>query len=195
MSIAKTMIPCVAAAGLALALQSGSGCTNTTLFQNLTAERQGNVTVQFVNNTRFRAAFTFGSFDSLDRLTPGIVELQQLRVEANTASTAVNLTCRRNIAIATREFVERVIETDTDDNTANFDREAFGEVVNFSDAPSDSEFASLPTAGTARGREVLLGVDFSCNDRLIFTFEADPNAPGGFRIDFVAILDENEPDR
>ncbi|TWT40374.1 hypothetical protein RAS1_40820 [Phycisphaerae bacterium RAS1] len=195
MSVAKRVLPGVAAAGLAFALQAGGGCTDTTLFLNQTAERTGNVTLQFVNNTGFRAAFTFGSFDSLDRINPGVVQLQQLRVEANTSSAAVNLTCRRNIALATKEFVDRVIETDTDNSTANFDRDAFGEVVNFSDAPANSEFASQPTAGTAKGREVLLGVDYSCNDRLIFTFEADPSAPGGFRIDFVAILDEDEPDR
>ncbi len=78
------------------------------------------------------------------------------------------------------------------DKTDTFDADAFDTVVHFSSAPSDSNAAALPTEGTALGREVLLGVDYSCADEIIFTFVQDPDAVGGFRIDFEVILDDTQ---
>ncbi len=158
-------------------------------FANMFEERVGQVEVVFINNTPFRASFSYGSWDSLDR-SPGPSTLQQLRLEGLTTSDLSELPCRRNIAIGTREFLDRVLANDGDD-TDDFDPDAFVEVVNFSSADPDSDAAALPTAGTADGLEVRLGVDYSCADRLIFTFEQDPDAPGGFRIDFNVIIDVN----
>jgi hypothetical protein len=66
--------------------------------------------------------------------------------------------------------------------------------VNFSTAPLGDPLEAEPTEGTSLGREVLLGVDFTCDRNsiadqtgtglLIFTFEDDAGAPGGFRIDY-----------
>ncbi len=122
---------------------------------------------------------------------PGPVTIQQPRIEAG-QSTQFTLDCRRNVAIGTQELVRRIIDTDSDQN-ANFDNDAFDDVVHFSNAPANSPAAALPTVGTAEGREVLIGIDFSCNDLLIFTLEEDPNAPGGFRIDFAVAPDVPNP--
>jgi len=177
----------LAGALVALGPLSCSGVT----FRNLTKEKTGNVSVVFVNTTSARAAFSFGSYDAWDR-SPGPVTLQQARVEAFTTNAPVSIPCRRNVAIAGEDFVRRVVITRADENLATFDPNQFAEVVHFSDAPAgDEPAASLPTAGTARGREVLLGVDFSCGDQLIFTFVEDPDAPGGFRVDFEVIRDRD----
>lgn len=176
--------------GFALGLlAAAAGCTPD-LFDNLTKERTGNISVSFVNNTPYRAAFSYGTYDAWDR-SPGPVSLQQLRLAANSTSASTSVTCRRNLAIATPDFVERVIDTEADD-TDTFDPDAFDTTVHFSSAPSDSDAAALPTAGTAEGIELLLGVDYSCADQVIFTFAEDPDRPGGFRIDYEVILDVRE---
>ena len=178
-----------AAVGLLAGL---SGCGEVWL--NLTKERtgdatrQGTIAVVFINNTPFRASFSYGLWDAWDK-TPGQATLRQLRLEGNTSTAATTLSCQRNFAIGTQDFVDRVIET-KGDQTTTFDPDAFGTVVNFSSAPAASDAAALPTEGTALGVEKLLGVDYSCADGLIFTFVQDPDAAGGFRIDFEVILDQ-----
>ncbi len=187
----------VAGAGLVVAaglLGNLCGCGDVWL--NLTKERTGDasragtISVVFINNTPHRASFSFGVWDAWDK-SPGPAALRQLRLEGSTSSAPASLSCQRNFAIGTQDFVDRVLETKADD-TATFDPDAFGTVVNFSSAPTDSDAAALPTEGTALGVEKLLGVDYSCADRLIFTFVQDPDAAGGFRIDFEAILDETQ---
>jgi hypothetical protein len=164
------------------------GCSGDLIF-NLTEERTGNISVVFINDTDYRASFTFGSFDDLSR-DPAFtqVDVQQRRLESNSSTPPISLGCQRDFAVATQRFVRRVIAVDADQQP-DFDQDAFTASVSFSDAPSDSPAAALPTVGTAEGRIVRLGVDYSCNDQLLFTFEQDPNAAGGFRIDFSVIPD------
>lgn len=169
---------------LGLLLAGQSSCTN--VFHYLTQQRSGNITVQFNNNTPFRAAFSFGTYDSLDRNPPGPVSLTQLRLEANSSSTPVTAPCRRDAAIGTAEYTQRVIDTGGDAG-ANFDLDAFNTVINFSSEPADGVGAALPTEGTAAGFVAHLGVHYKCGDLLIFTFEVDPNAPGGFRADLSVV--------
>ena len=164
------------------------GCGTATLL-NQTKERTGNVTMVFFNNTPYTASFSYGTWDEWDR-SPGAVSLQQLRLAPNSSSSATSVTCRRNAAVATQAFYNRVIWTKTDQNTSNFDPEAFDVVIHFSAAPSGSDTQGLPTVGTAQGSEKLLGVDYSCADQLVFKFFQDPDAPGGFRVDFEDILDK-----
>ena len=180
-------------AALAAGLLSGlSGCFGS-LGKHLSKERTGNVTVMFLNDTAYRAAFSFGSYDAWDR-TPGSVDFEQLAVAPYMTSNERTLVCRRNVAIATQGLVDRVVATDADQEYANFNPDQFGSVVNFSSAPQDSDPVKLPTVGTAAGREVLLGLDFSCEDMLLFTFVRDSDAEGGFRIDFEAIQDKPPKD-
>ncbi|RMF76920.1 MAG: hypothetical protein D6744_11915 [Planctomycetota bacterium] len=169
------------------ALACAAGCAGA-LIANLVEEAQGSVIVQIINNTPFRASFSYGAFDDLDRNPPGPVSLQQIRLEAFTSSAEVTLTCGRDVAIATQKLVDRVIATNGD-SAAGFDVDAFDDVVHFSAAPADSDGAALPDAGTAEGIIVRLGNDYSCGDTLIFTLEEDAAKPGGFRIDFTVIPD------
>jgi hypothetical protein len=168
------------------------GCTGN-FISNQIEERSGNVSVLFINNTPFRASFSFGAFDSLDRNPPGAVTFQQLLIEANTSAAPVTLPCRRDVAIGTQEVLDRALDTNATTG-ANFNRDAFLVGVAFSSAPAGSPGAALPTDGTANPRNTRLGVDYSCEDQLIFTFEVDATAPGGFRIDYNVIPDI-EPDR
>ena len=183
----------VVAAGAAAAnLLGAGGCAFSPEFiANNVAERAGPLFFVFNNNTRFRASFSFGVYDDLDRSTRGAVVIQQQRIEAQSTIAPVQLACRRNAVIGTAELLRRAIEADFEDD-ANFDADAFVPVVNFSSAAADSDAAALPTQGTADGRNLLLGVDFSCQDRLLITFEEDPDAPGGFRIDFAAVPSDDD---
>lgn len=159
-----------------------------TVLLNQTKERTGDITFVFQNATPYRAIFSYGTWDAWDR-TPGAINLQQLRLDAYTTSDPATVPCARNAAVGTVGLIQRAVDTDADQALADFDADAFDTVVRFSSAPEDSESAGLPTEGTAEGVEKLLGVEFSCLDQLIFTFVEDPDAPGGFRIDYTVILD------
>ncbi len=191
MSRKEVLLSGLLAIGMAGLFSGLAGC-NPVVWKNLTKERTGNVTLTFVNNTTFRASFSYGSWNRWNE-APGPVVLQQLRLEANTTSSNATLPCDRNISIGTQPFVDRVILTEADDTTG-FDPEAFDTVVHFSAADTDDDTSGLPTAGSALGVDKLLGVDFSCADQLVFTFVVDPDAEGGFRIDYEVILDENTND-
>lgn len=186
--VRRRLILCLGVGGLMTAALLAAGGCPSGLAQYLVAERTGNISIQFVNNTPFRASFSYGTWDELDRNPPGTVTLLQLRLAANSSSTVSTAPCRRNMAVGTQPFVDRVLATKADETT-NFDPDAFGTVVNFSSAAANSTAAALPTEGTAAGREVLIGRDYSCADRLIFTFVQDSAAPGGFRIDYEVIKD------
>ncbi len=168
-----------------------SGCGGD-LVRYSTEEVNGDVNVQFINNTRFRAAFSYGTYDDLDRATPGEITLEQVRIEANEITSPNAINCARDLSIATQELVDRVIAR-RGDESSDFDADAFDSVVHFSAAAEDDPAAALPTVGTAVGVSLRIGVDFTCNDRVLVTFEEDPNSPGGFRVDYSVLVDE-EPD-
>lgn len=164
-------------------------CTSCGDFiQNQIEPRQGDIQFIFVNNTPFRAVFSYGTYDELDRDPPGPVALNQIRIEGNQTTAPVTVTCRRNAAIGTDAFIERCRNVQADRTVNNFDPDAFTPEVNFSSAGATGTAAGLPTEGTARGRMVKLGVDYGCRDRLFFIFEQDADAPGGFRIDYQLIV-------
>ncbi len=179
------------AVGIAMMLSSSGGCIGD-IAKNLTKERQGDINVQFINETSYNATFTFGTYDAWDR-TPGAVTLQQYRVVDGEATDVVTVTCRRNFAIGTEGFVQRVVDTDGNDDPG-FQEEWFDTTVHFSNASSDVVAGALPTVGTAEGLELLLGIDFSCNDLIIITFVEDAQADGGFRIDYEVIRDVDQTD-
>lgn len=179
----------VAAAAAGAVLAGSAGCGSVWL--NLTKEKTGTISFVFINDTEYRASFSYGTYDAWDRSPPGAVTLQQIAVAPHTTTAPQSVTCRRNAAVATQEFVDRVLATDADRNLTTFEPDRFDSVVHFSSAPADSDAADLPTQGTAAGREVLLGIDFSCGDQLVFTFVEDPDAEGGYRIDFEVIRNED----
>jgi hypothetical protein len=182
----RMRVSLLAVVSVVLTSFAASGCGGT-LFINQTQDVDGNLNIQFVNNTTARAIFTFGTFDDLDR-SPGPVQFSQLRVEAGTSTNVTSLTCARDMAVATQKLADRIIDTNSDEQD-NFDPDAFDTVVRFSSAPLGSSAEDLPTAGTAEGVRLLLGVHYTCNDAVIVTFNEDPNAPGGFAIAVQVIPD------
>ena len=171
---------------VALALTS-PGCTGT-FWINQTAERTGTMDIQFINDTPYRAIFSFGSWNALALKPVGRVDFYQLHLDGWT-TTPASVSCLRNFAIGTEALRDRVIDREVY-TLSTFDPDAFDTVVHFSDAPAGSDLAAAPTVGTAEGVEKLLGVDYECADVLIFTLVEDPDAEGGFRIDFALIEEE-----
>lgn len=166
-------------------LMLGSGCSPN-LWRNLVEEAQGNLFVQFINNTPYRASFTAGAFDDLDRDPPGPVDIQQRAVEGGTSTAAIQFACGRDFAIGTSALLARVRAVGADSG-ANFNEDLFGERVSFSSAPAGTDAANLPTEGEALGKVFRLAVDYTCNSQLLVIFEEDADAPGGFRIDLTVI--------
>lgn len=169
----------------------GGGCIRSDFFVNNTAIIEGNVTIVIVNDTGFRAIGTIGTFNDLDRAEPRPVNLRAFRVEANTTSANLTITCARNLAIATEKLVDWVSRGNEPD-AAGFDAAALNAEVFFSDAPQDSANADAPTAGRAAGLEMLLGTEFSCGDRIIITFVEDGSVPGGFRIEEPIVIKDED---
>jgi hypothetical protein len=170
----------------ALFLLLTAGCG--TVLLNQTAERTGNITVMVINNTPYTAAFTYGAWNVWDRSPPGPVQMQQLVLAANTSSSPAQATCARNFSLATADFIDRANLVDAPADLPSFDPDAYDTLVHFSNIAPASPGAALPTVGTALGDERLLGVDYECGDQLIFTLVEDPDAPGGFRVDFSDII-------
>ena len=161
------------------------------LAKHLTKERTGNITMVFVNETRYRAIFSYGTWDEWDR-SPGPVSLQQALLDPQIGNEPATLPCRRNAAIGTQPFIDRVIETNADEALSTLIPEALNPEVRFSRATFSAGPDYLPTEGTAQGVELLLGVDFSCEDQIVFTFVEDPDADGGFRVDYEVIRDVDQ---
>ncbi|MGE3181470.1 MAG: hypothetical protein AB7N71_07565, partial [Phycisphaerae bacterium] len=160
-------------AGVVIAASlSTSGCfVDSNIGAGFFSERSGQISFIFINNTRYRAIFSFGTYDPLDK-SPGSILIQQNRVEAQTTTGFTALNCRRAAVVGTQELIERGLEADFD-NGNNFDDEAFTAVVNFSSAPLGSTSEGLPTQGTAVGRTVVIGSEFDCRDRGSCTFGDD----------------------
>lgn len=151
------------------------------------------IEVGFINNTSARAIFTFGAYDQLDR--DGLpANFRQMRLEANSSSASIPQPCRRTFSVGGAELIRRIEENENSPAINVTDPRALVDGVHFSTAPLGDPLEAEPTEGTALGRDVLLGVDFTCDRQsidaqtgtgiLIFTFEEDAAAPGGFRIDF-----------
>lgn len=149
--------------------------------------------IAFINNTPFRAIFSFGSYNPLDQETiPS--SSRQIRVEGNTASPQINQPCLQAFSVGGDELIRLIRENEPDPAVNVTDPRALVNGVNFSGAPLGDPLAAEPTEGTALGSVVFSGVDFDCQRTdirdpggarlLLFTFEQDATAPGGFRIDF-----------
>lgn len=183
----------------------GTSC-NTSALLNLTAPSANFVAGQtepvpralqvgFINNTPFRAIFSFGTYDQLDQESIPTA-FGQLRLEGSTSSNQLQQPCRSTFSVGGDELIRLLNEND---NVLNInDPRAVVNGVYFSAAPLGDPLEAEPTEGTAEGRVLLNGVDFSCRRTnitdntgtglLTFTFEQDAAAPGGFRIDYSFIV-------
>lgn len=152
--------------------------------------------VGFVNNTPFRAIFSAGTYDELnsETLPTGFL---QIRLEGNTASAQAVLACRKSVSVGGAELIRLLTLNQNDPNIPIGDQEALVDGVNFSSAPLGDPLEAAPTEGKAEGLVLSAGVDFNCartdirqtagTGLIVFTFEQDPAAPGGFRVDFMFI--------
>ncbi|MCK6455492.1 MAG: hypothetical protein L6Q92_03025 [Phycisphaerae bacterium] len=162
-----------------VAFSSLAGSCTPTAWLNNFSTRRGTITIGFVNNTPFRANFTFGGYDTFDRNTVPV--FSQLRIEGNTAAAQQTQQCRRVFSLGGAEL-ERLIEFN--DLNVN-DMPVLHEDVYFSSAPANDPLAAEPTEGFAVQQVRLDGIDYVCGGLLLFVFVQDPAAPGGFRIDYT----------
>lgn len=180
-----------------------ASCTATALF-NVPAARSDftpltgiptprTIRVGFVNNTPYRAIFTCGAYDQLDK-TSVPTGFRQFRLAALTSSVQIDQPCRQSFSVGGETLIRLIRENDASPAMTVTDEKALVTGVNFSSAPVGDPLETEPTEGTADGRVVLSGVDFTCartdirqttgTGLLLFTFEQDASAPGGFRIDY-----------
>ncbi len=165
-------------------------------FLNLTAPFGGNVAggrgqvqIAFINNTPYRAVFTFATYDQTDPAS----ELDFLQfshdetgliLEGNSTSAIVALECARVFSIGSPRMLDLIAENLPVTSLAD---EAIIEGVEFFIIPDgDSAVVSI-SQGKSSPFEALLGVDFPCNALLIVRFEIDDLGPDPFRIDFELI--------
>jgi hypothetical protein len=151
------------------------------------------IQVGFINNTPYRAIFTYGAYDQLDKETLP-TGFGQLRLEGNTASAQVAQPCRSTFSVGGDELIRLLNENEQEPSITISDPRALVRGIYFSSAPLGDPLEAEPTEGTAEGLVVLNGVDFSCRREnirdttgsglLLVTFEVDPGTAGGFRIDF-----------
>lgn len=145
---------------------------------NFTSSTQGNILIGFVNNSPARAIFTFGGYDPLDENTTPT--FGQIRLEAGTSSAQVTQVCRRVFSIGGADLV-RIVKAR---GTSITDDKALITGVNFSTAPLTDPLGTQPTAGTAAPLLLFQGNDYVCDGLLLFEFNDDPSAAGGFRITY-----------
>jgi len=154
------------------------------------------IQVGFINNTPYRAIFTYGAYDQLDQESIP-TNFGQLRLEGNTSSNQVAQPCRKTFSVGGDELIRLLNENSDNANINITDPRALVRGVYFSSAPLGDPLEAEPTEGTADGRVCLNGIDFSCrrtsieettgSGLLLFTFVQDAAAPGGFRIDYSFI--------
>ena len=183
-SLRRRLFPIVTVALLA----AMSSCTATALL-NLTAPTgifvgpngqvvPRNLRVSFINNTPFRAVCTFGTYDPLDKNTSP-TNFGQLRLESGATSPVQNQPCRKVLSVGGEELI-RLIQVR---NLTVNDEHALVDGTNFSGAPLGDPLEAAATEGTAVGRVDRAGVDYDCESVIVYSFEQDAAAPGGFRID------------
>lgn len=180
----------VLALAVGMACAPGGILNNTVSLGGNTPGQRGDINVMFINNTPFRAIFTYGVYDPQN--TTFGPEFEQftvdpdpdLRLEGNSESEVATFTCGRAFSIGGEELIDRVRAANED---AELDAEALEPGITFSDRPLDDPEAGQPTAGRAPEVVTLQGAQFPCDALLIYTFEVDPAQASGFRVDLQVI--------
>ena len=168
-----------------------------------TAGGRGTVQVLFINNTPYRAVFTYGSYDQIDEFHQP--DFAQYRLQDSTknlngdSQSSLSLgepgsliTCARVFSIGSPELLRLIRENRAE---ATIREEAMVEGVEFfqigGEDGTDTE-ADPVGRGSAPPFEALLGVDFPCAALLIVRFEFDDLGPAPFRIDFELVPAESD---
>jgi len=175
------------------------GCTD--LFQNQTgslggdtAGDRGTVQVLFINNTPYRAVFTFGNYDQLDQDSGPDFDQFGLResdpnLDGDMESGFVELACGRVFSVGGPQLIA-LIEDQLDDDSEIVE-EALIEGVEFFALPDEGSDDDPVSQGFAQPLEALISVDFPCGALLIVYFEIADAGPDPFRIDFELVPSES----
>ncbi len=162
--------------------------TTASLGGNIAGQR-GNAQVLFINNTPYRAIFTFGTYDELDHDTvPQLTQFSSNErtedLEGNSQVGPLDIECARVFSIGGKGLVTRVLN--------NLDQEDYENTplvdgVYFSSANVGSDDADVATEGTAAGVDSLIGADFDCGSLIIYRFEVNDLGPEEFKIEMSVI--------
>jgi hypothetical protein len=174
-------------------------CTPAAFFNN-TASLGGNspgdrsdIAVAFINNTPFRAIFTFGTYDPLNPdFEPQFRQFfvdpdADNRLEGNSESDVFTFDCGRAMSIGHEQMIARIHDAGLN-NEEGVDATALQPGIAFSDRPLDDPDAASATAGRDGGVLTLQGAEYQCDSLLVYTFEVDATQPDGFRIDLTVTL-------
>lgn len=166
----------------------------TASFGGGTAGQRSTFAYMVINNTPYRAIFTAGAYDDLDRNTEP--QIQQFgndpygtTLEGESTSSLVQPNCARVFAIGTGELLSVVERNLPEDGV---DPDALVNGVYFSSGELGSAEGAQPDRGGAPPFEARLGVDFACNSLLIIRLEIDDVGPDPFRIDLEVIRAEDD---
>lgn len=192
-----------------------AACTPQALLNNITslggtvAGRRGFVEISFVNNTPFRAIFTFATYDPQNLDQDGIVAFQPEgdqftasanpteRLEGNSESPVLTFSCGRAISLGGPQMLRVLSELGFTDD---LDQDALEPGIGFSDRPLDDPEAARATAGRADHVLTLQGLHYPCDAEVRYTFSLDvarPECLGDtplpshcFLIDFEVVIDD-----
>jgi hypothetical protein len=156
------------------------------------------VRVIFINNTPYRAVFTYGTYNNTDPSDVPYVgqfvgRAEGTTLEANTTAEVVTLACDRVFSIGDTGLL-RLIGENLDIEDTDLDEEALVQGVAFSRAELGQENAGVATEGFAAEVRALLGVDFPCGSILVIRFELADLGEAPFRADFE-VIPPREDDR
>ncbi len=164
---------------------------------------RGTFSVNFENNTPFRAIFTTGVFDNTDERTSPIffqyspdTQIQGINssatLEANASSGLVTLPCARVFSVGSRSLIS-LVATNPGALAPLIDEPALLDGVGFSDAALTSPAAAIPNEGFAGGFEALLGVDFNCGSIINARLEFADVGVNRFQVELDVIPARGDP--
>jgi hypothetical protein len=165
---------------------------------------RGVVDVVFVNDTPYRAIFTFGTYDPQDQTS--VPQFGQFAVDPSQDETPFNrgldpdtvtqrgtfvVNCGRVFSLGGEELIARINQEEdpTPVNQAPVVEAALRPGIFFTSAPLDDPDANAVESFDVRLDPVLslLGVDYACDSLLIYTFEMDPEQAGQVRVQLEVI--------
>lgn len=176
---------------------------NTSSLGGTNPGQRGDIRLLFINNTPYRAIFTFGTYDPQDQedepqYLQYVVDAGQTATDfnrglsGNTSTDEITFECGRTVSIGDQQMITRILDKDVDplDGSLRYDV-ALREGVFFSDRPIDDPEPNADNGtevASAEPRVTLQGAEFQCDSLLIYSFELDDTQPGGVRIDIDVVL-------
>lgn len=193
------------------------GCTgayeaflnNTASLGGSTPGQRGSLAVAFINRTPYRAVFTFGTYDPQDENSVPIFSqfyVDPIRtpdgfnrgLEGNESSGVISFLsggrafCGRMLSLGGEEMIRRIRSfnaTRLNDGVAP-DAAALKPGIAFSGKPIDDTTAPPDDFARRDAVDTLQGASYPCGALVIYTFEVDPQAPQGIRIDMEFIPED-----